>query len=213
MRLKQRTALAVTMLTLASAPLMAESQQSKSDAVKWAYKTTDLIDHEVISDNGNKLGTINELVFDETGKISYFVLSRGGFLGVNETKILVPWSALGDLDAEMGSYIAKVNSAAIENAPTLSPNDLAELTNPELTREVDKHFMAAGMRDTGMASAPDSEKIRQKFSKYDKDSDGMLSREEAKEIAGLASSFKQADGDDDGSISRAEYARFVVTDK
>lgn len=213
MNTHQHSLLAIVMLALASGPVAAESQQSKQDQVRWAYKTQDLIDHKVISDNGDELGTISELIFDKSGKISYFVLARGGMLGINETKVLVPWSALGEVEAVTGTYIATINSAAIENAPKLSPNDLADLTNPDLARQVDKHFRTAGMRESGVGTTMDSEKIRQQFSKYDKDGNGMLSKEEAQAAAGLASSFQSADGDNDGTISRAEFARYIVSDQ
>src|SRR5689334_13785219 len=54
-------------------------------------KVSDLISMEVGSDEGEKLGTVDDLAVDlETGRIVEVVLSTGGFLGLSVMMVPVP---------------------------------------------------------------------------------------------------------------------------
>jgi sporulation protein YlmC with PRC-barrel domain len=53
-----------------------------------------IIGDKVKSTDGDDLGEIKELLIDsETGKIEYGVLSFGGFMGVGEKQIAVPFES------------------------------------------------------------------------------------------------------------------------
>ena len=59
-----------------------------------------LIGNDVYNQNDEDLGDIKEIMLDtNTGKVSYAVLSYGGFLGMGEKLFAVPWEAL-KLDTE-----------------------------------------------------------------------------------------------------------------
>ena len=59
-----------------------------------ANKASDLIGMDVRNQQNEKLGDIKDLVVDlPSGKISYAVLSVGGFLGIGDKLIAVPPSA------------------------------------------------------------------------------------------------------------------------
>ena len=49
---------------------------------------------EVQNTLGERIGDINDLVFDRSGQISTVVLGVGGFLGMGEKNVAVPFSAL-----------------------------------------------------------------------------------------------------------------------
>jgi sporulation protein YlmC with PRC-barrel domain len=54
-----------------------------------------LIGNDVYNTADESLGTIKELMIDmSSGKISYAVLSYGGFLGMGDRLFAVPWQAL-----------------------------------------------------------------------------------------------------------------------
>ncbi len=63
------------------------------------------------------MGKIGEIMFDiETGKISCIVLSSGGFLGLRDRLIAVPWSSLV-LDAGKGELTLSMDKEALGKMP------------------------------------------------------------------------------------------------
>jgi PRC-barrel domain len=63
------------------------------------------------------LGTIKELMIHmSTGKISYAVLSYGGFLGMGDRLFAVPWQAL-KLDTQKKRFTLNVSKDQLKDAP------------------------------------------------------------------------------------------------
>lgn len=69
---------------------------------------------------GERVGDINDLVFDRTGRISTVVLGVGGFLGMGEKNVAVPFSALTYNVGKDGVrvIIVAVSKDALQLAPT-----------------------------------------------------------------------------------------------
>jgi sporulation protein YlmC with PRC-barrel domain len=56
---------------------------------------TTLINDDVKNNAGDNLGKIEDVMLDvDTGRISYAVLSFGGFLGMGDKLFAIPWNAL-----------------------------------------------------------------------------------------------------------------------
>ncbi len=54
--------------------------------------------------NGERIGTIDRVIIHkQTGKIVYFVMRFGGFLGLGERYLPIPWSVLR-YDEDLGCY-------------------------------------------------------------------------------------------------------------
>ena len=71
----------------------------------------------VVNREGEKLGTIDEIMLDvPTGRIAYAVLSSGGFLGVGDRLFAIPWRAL-TLDPENKCFILDVAKERLQLAP------------------------------------------------------------------------------------------------
>ena len=50
----------------------------------------------VYGSGGNKIGSIERVMIDKlSGKVSYAVLSFGGFLGIGDDHYPLPWQSLG----------------------------------------------------------------------------------------------------------------------
>jgi sporulation protein YlmC with PRC-barrel domain len=79
-----------------------------------------------------KLGTVNDLVFDpETGKISYAVLSVGGFLGVGDKLVAVPLTSLRPQPGQ-NYLVLNMTKDELKSAPGLAKNSWPRLNDPSL---------------------------------------------------------------------------------
>ena len=74
---------------------------------------------------GEDLGDINDLVLDKTGKPTIAILGVGGFLGLGEKSVGVPFDALAFADANDGTRVARldVTKDALHAAPNFVYND------------------------------------------------------------------------------------------
>ncbi len=59
-----------------------------------AWRATKLDGATVYNDQGNSVGSINDMLLDSTGKVSNVVLSVGGYLGMDSRYVEVPFSKL-----------------------------------------------------------------------------------------------------------------------
>ena len=76
-----------------------------------------LIGNDVYNEADESLGTIKEFMIEmTTGKISYAVLSYGGFLGMGDRLFAVPWQALR-LDTQNKRFTLNVSKNQLKDAP------------------------------------------------------------------------------------------------
>jgi hypothetical protein len=69
---------------------------------------------------GNKIGSIERVMIDKlSGKVSYAVLSFGGFLGIGDDHYPLPWQSL-KYDTNLGGYVTGITEAQLQNAPKYS---------------------------------------------------------------------------------------------
>lgn len=67
---------------------------------------------------GDSLGDIHDVMIDKkTGKITYAIMSFGGFLGIGERYHPLPWSTL-KYDTRQGGYVVGLTKDQLEKAPT-----------------------------------------------------------------------------------------------
>lgn len=70
-----------------------------------------------------KIGSVERLILEKTsGRVSYAVLSFGGFLGIGEDYYPVPWQML-TYDESVGGFRVNISREQIENAPKYSASD------------------------------------------------------------------------------------------
>src|SRR3981081_1680322 len=70
--------------------------------------------------DNQKIGSIQRVMIDKTsGKVSYAVLSFGGFLGIGDDYYPLPWQSL-KYDTSLGGYRTSVTSEKLIGAPKYS---------------------------------------------------------------------------------------------
>jgi hypothetical protein len=71
----------------------------------------------VYSPDGEKIGSIERVMIDKvSGKVSYAVLSFGGFLGIGDDLYPLPWPSL-KYNIDLGGYQTLVPIERMKNAP------------------------------------------------------------------------------------------------
>ena len=77
----------------------------------------DLKKVSVRNNDGDTLGEVHDIVMDiQTGHIAYAVLSSGGFLGIGEKYLPVPYEAL-QYDRKNNNYLMHISKEKFQDAP------------------------------------------------------------------------------------------------
>lgn len=89
-----------------------------------------LLDNDVVNTQDENLGDIKEIMLDmRSGRVSYAVLSFGGFLGLGEKLFAVPWSAL-KLDTVNKRFVLSASKDRLENAPGFDKDAWPNMADP-----------------------------------------------------------------------------------
>ncbi|MBN3851763.1 PRC-barrel domain containing protein [Paraburkholderia sp. Ac-20340] len=71
----------------------------------------------VYSSDNEEVGKIKEIMIDvQQGRIVYAVMSSGGFLGIGDKLLALPWVALA-LDVERKCFVLNVTGERVKQAP------------------------------------------------------------------------------------------------
>jgi hypothetical protein len=88
-----------------------------------------LVGNDVFNKDAEDVGDIKEIMLDmRTGRVSYAVLSFGGFLGMGEKLFAVPWDAL-TLDTENKRFVLDVSKDRLEGAPGFDKNHWPDMAD------------------------------------------------------------------------------------
>lgn len=80
--------------------------------------------YNLVNNNGDDVGEIGQVLIDlHQGAIAYAIADIGGFLGIGENQIAVPWSQL-QLDETQEAFVLPVDQQTLQDAPTFDNNML-----------------------------------------------------------------------------------------
>jgi sporulation protein YlmC with PRC-barrel domain len=95
-----------------------------------------LTDFNVVDANGEDLGEVEDVILDlNSGQVRYGLVDFGGFLGVAENTVAVPWQRMTILAGEDGepndtSFQLNVTEDTLRNAPLFDENDWTTWPDP-----------------------------------------------------------------------------------
>ncbi|WP_237881534.1 PRC-barrel domain-containing protein [Pseudomonas sp. PGPR40] len=99
-----------------------------------------LIGNDVYNHNEEDLGDIKEIMLDvRSGRVSYAVLSFGGFLTMGEKLFAVPWNAL-TLDTVNKRFILNVEKERLENAPGFDKDNWPNMADESWATEIHSFY-------------------------------------------------------------------------
>ena len=90
-----------------------------------------------------KIGSIQRIMIDKhSGKVSYAVLSFGGFLGIGDDYYPLPWQSL-KYDTNLGGYITGITEKQLKGAPKYTDDNAWNWSDASRTRSVNDYYGVA----------------------------------------------------------------------
>jgi sporulation protein YlmC with PRC-barrel domain len=94
----------------------------------------------VYSTSGEKMGSIERLMIEKTsGRVSYAVLSFGGFLGIGHDHYPVPWRTL-NYDKTLGGYRTSLPKEKLKEAPKHAPDGHWDWQDPKKASAIEDYY-------------------------------------------------------------------------
>ena len=93
----------------------------KPAAMGFQYRASEVIGHDVTNIHGDKIGTVDDLVVSRRDKVTYAVVSVGGFLGIGDKLVAVDFDRLHFSPRE--SLVLHATKAELESLPAFTFND------------------------------------------------------------------------------------------
>lgn len=116
-----------------------------------------IIGTRVKNAQGKDIGEIDSLLIDpKDGKVTHAVVGVGGFIGIGEKHVIVPWSDVKISAGDRGKAVITMDQATLERAPRYDKTAAVDRdrTTPAASPRTDRDTM----RDKAPASAPPAEK-------------------------------------------------------
>ena len=113
--------------------------------VRKVYRSRRIIGTPVRNKAGEDLGEIEEVVVDlEHHRLAYAVLSFGGFLGMGDKLVAIPWTALSLGFGEEGKYfLLEVDREKLKSAPRIDKKQWPTEASADWIVEVNQFYQKA----------------------------------------------------------------------
>lgn len=96
--------------------------------------------NSVISSDGHDVGSLKEIMLDvSSGHIAYAVLSSGGFLGIGNKLLAVPWGAL-TLDTDNRCFRIDATAEQVRNSPGFDKDAWPSMADHVWASTVHQHY-------------------------------------------------------------------------
>jgi hypothetical protein len=115
--------------------------------IKVPKRVSELLKTKVENLHGEKLGTIQDLMVGTNGSLKYAILSHGGFLGIGDVLIPIPFDALMT-GREKETAVLDIDKETLEKALNFESKTWPDFTAAEWEEKIDRYFAAyaAGAR-------------------------------------------------------------------
>jgi sporulation protein YlmC with PRC-barrel domain len=111
----------------------------------------------VLSSDGDEVGKVKDIMLDVgSGRIAYMVMSSGGFLGMGDKLLAVPWNAL-TLDANRKCFVLALTSERVKNAPGFDKSHWPSMADRTWASSVHQYYGREPYWSDEAISLPDDE--------------------------------------------------------
>ncbi len=109
--------------------------------IKVPMRVSDMLKTTVENRHGEKLGTIQDFMVGTDGCLKYAILSHGGFLGMGDVLIPIPFAAL-TTGGEKGTAVLDIDKQTLEKALSFESKTWPDFTAVEWEEKIDRYFAA-----------------------------------------------------------------------
>lgn len=100
------------------------------------YGVSEFVGTSVQNPQGEQLGRITDFVIDSGGRVTFAVLSHGGFMYIGGKSVAIPFSAL-TYDGTGRHFVLNISKEKLDSAPIFSVKDLS---NEKWADDVYRYF-------------------------------------------------------------------------
>ncbi|APR39728.1 PRC-barrel domain-containing protein [Paraburkholderia sp. SOS3] len=94
----------------------------------------------VISSDGHDIGKLKDIMLDvRSGRVAYAVLSTGGFLGIGDKLMAIPWGAL-TLDTDRTCFVLSLTAERVKNAPGFDRNHWPSMADETWATSIHQYY-------------------------------------------------------------------------
>lgn len=94
----------------------------------------------VLTAEGHDIGKVTDIMLDvRSGRVAYAVVASGGFLGIGDKLLAVPWSAL-TLDVERKCFVLPVPTERVREAPGFAKDRWPAMADPSWAEAVHAYY-------------------------------------------------------------------------
>lgn len=119
-------------------------------------RASELIGRDVVNQNEEELGSVEDVVIGRDGRVSYLVVAHGGVMGVGDNLIPVPFSAIEQQTSEKDNIVLNMSKEELEKAPNFAANEWPDFSDPTYENDVHGYFGASPAGTQGTMSGQES---------------------------------------------------------
>lgn len=105
-----------------------QEQQTEQKLTGKLVKGSEVVGANIFNQQGEDLGEIEDVMFDEnTGGVTHAILAIGGFLGIGERLVAVPWKHIHQSKQPTEGYVLELDKGKLSSAPQFQKREWGEL--------------------------------------------------------------------------------------
>jgi len=126
----------------AAAAKESDQKASASEPMTTALRASRVIGAKLRNNQGESLGSIEDLLLDRHSRAAFAIIGHGGVLGIGESYIPVPWSKvkINERQDETGLVATIDSKDQMEKAPLVKGDTYATMLAPGFTDQVYRFF-------------------------------------------------------------------------
>lgn len=116
-------------------------QVAVADIALGAWRASQVLGINVYSKDGERVGAIADMVGDVKGRVLYLILSQGGFLGIGDKLIPLPWWMIrpGHIPRTLQ---VQLNADTLREAPSFDSNAWPDFSQSEWTEKTKNYYQS-----------------------------------------------------------------------
>jgi hypothetical protein len=192
------------------------------------YKLSTWLGKPVHNAEGKELGTVEELVMDDAGRVRYVVM-QSQLLADRKAgdMVAVPAGHFTYPAAPDHPLVFDVTPSRVQRAPAFGAADMPDMGHPTVSSIVVAYWLPEGIRERQSHAQSDydiaqyepnrdlinlSQQHGALFEELDDDGNDVISRQEARDHERLSQRFGEVDTYGNQAITRSEFAGFEIED-